>query len=224
MMSLSQVSPGRPSLPLERILAVALEIATTEGADALTLRYLAKKLNSGTATLYRNFQSREDLVAQVVDQLFLKMEATMPDMVGLKWEEACRILATHMFKVLATHRGAARLLLESIPNGPSAMKQRERSFALFLSNGFSPSLAAKAYTTLARFVLGFAIQLSDQNDLSNGDPQQSNAFDNIDWTQFPSTLTVINEIPVPLEVEFSFGLNLMINGLVNLYKDELNQG
>jgi AcrR family transcriptional regulator len=217
MMSATKASPGRPSVPLAHILEVALQIVDTEGADALTLRYLAKKLNSGTATLYRKFQSREDLVAQVVDLLFLQMETTMPDITGLDWREACRLLATHMFTVLGNHRGAARLLLESFPNGSSAMRQRERIFDLFLSNGFSAPLAAKAYATLARFVLGFAIQLPDHKSF-----QQAGAFENVEWTHFPATLSVIKDLPVPLEVEFSFGLNLMINGLAEIRKDELN--
>ncbi|MHC3124236.1 TetR/AcrR family transcriptional regulator [Acinetobacter sp. GN11] len=216
-MSATRASPGRPSVPLDLILEVALQIVDTEGADALTLRYLAKKLNSGTATLYRKFQSREDLVAQVVDQLFLQMETTMPDITGLEWKEACRLLTTHMFTVLGNHRGAARLLLESFPNGSSAMRQRERIFDLFLSNGFSAPLAAKAYATLARFVLGFAIQLPDHKSF-----QQAGAFENVEWTNFPATLSVIKDLPVPLEVEFSFGLNLMINGLAEIRKDELN--
>lgn len=221
-MSATKASPGRPSVPLDRILEVALQIVDTEGADALTLRYLAKKLNSGTATLYRKFQSREDLVAQVVDQLFLQMETTMPDITGLEWKEACRLLATHMFTILGNHRGAARLLLESIPNGSSAMRQRERIFDLFLSNGFSAPLAAKAYATLARFVLGFAIQLPDHKSFQKDNIQQADAFENVEWIHFPATLSVIKDLPVPLEVEFSFGLNLMINGLAEIRKDELN--
>ena len=41
-----------------------------EGADALSLRALAQRLESSTATLYRHFDSRADLLAQVVDRIF----------------------------------------------------------------------------------------------------------------------------------------------------------
>jgi TetR/AcrR family transcriptional regulator, tetracycline repressor protein len=39
------------------------------------------------------------------------------------------------------------------------MAHRERLIATLLNNGFPPGLAALAYATLARHVLGYAIQL-----------------------------------------------------------------
>ena len=44
-------SPGRPPVPLERIVATALQIVDEEGADALSMRTLAQRLGSGTACL-----------------------------------------------------------------------------------------------------------------------------------------------------------------------------
>src|SRR5689334_21438086 len=63
----AQRSRGRPPLPLDRIIATAIEIVDEEGADALSMRTLAQRLESGTATLYRHFGSRAQLVAHVVD-------------------------------------------------------------------------------------------------------------------------------------------------------------
>ncbi len=69
-----QRSRGRPALPVERIVTAALQIVDDEGADALSMRTLAQRLNSGTATLYRHFTSRADLVAAVVDKMFGAIE------------------------------------------------------------------------------------------------------------------------------------------------------
>jgi len=57
-------------MPREQIVAAALAILDEEGADALSLRALAQRLESSTATLYRHFDSRADLLAQVVDRIF----------------------------------------------------------------------------------------------------------------------------------------------------------
>src|SRR2546430_1768414 len=62
--------PGRPCLPLDRIVATALRIVDEQGADALSMRSLAQALDSGTATLYRHFANRAELIAQVVDRVF----------------------------------------------------------------------------------------------------------------------------------------------------------
>ncbi|WNZ10828.1 helix-turn-helix domain-containing protein [Streptomyces sp. 11x1] len=41
-----------------------------EGAEALSMRALAERLGSSTATLYRHFGNRAGLVTQVVDHMF----------------------------------------------------------------------------------------------------------------------------------------------------------
>lgn len=204
-------SRGRPPLPLDRILATALQIVDDEGADALTMRRLAGSLNTGTATLYRHFRSRTDLIGQVTDLLFGEMTVDFDERTN--WRDACRQLAEHMFAVLARHRGAARLLVEFVPSGPRAMIQRERALANFLANGFPAPLAARAYATLARYVLGFAIQLSD--GVSGDDPHgnQLSELGRLDKLAFPATFALTAFLPVPLEDEFSFGLGLMIDGL-----------
>ena len=47
----------------------ALELVDEHGADALSMRSLAQRLGSGTATLYRHFANRAELVAMVVDRM-----------------------------------------------------------------------------------------------------------------------------------------------------------
>ena len=60
-------SRGRPAMPPGRIVAAALELVDAQGADALSMRTLAQRLNPGTATLYRHFANRSELIAHVVD-------------------------------------------------------------------------------------------------------------------------------------------------------------
>ena len=80
-------------------------------------------------------------------------------------------MAVHsMFDALRRHRKVAPLLAEDVPIGPNALAARERMIAFLLANGFPPALAARSYATLARYVLGFAIQRtgarSDADDAS----------------------------------------------------------
>jgi len=192
-------------------LAVALQLLDEQGAEALTMRRLAEALSSGTATLYRHFASREDLVAQVVDQVFAEMRegtsCALPGGGAQEWQKACRGLAHHMFLVLGRHPGAARLLVDVPPMGPNAMKQREHSLAILLANGFEPRMAAKTYATLARYVLGFAMQLSS----TLGEDQH--LFVGLDAARLPATHALASVLPVSLEEEFLFGLELMLEGL-----------
>lgn len=184
------------------------------------MRSLAQRLNSGTATLYRHFKSREDLIAQVVDRLFEEMDTPAAGIKEASWDQACRLLAHRMFDILSHHKNAAQLLLKSLPSGSNAVAQRERSLALLLDNGFAPPLAARAYATLARYVLGFAIQITDPVVSSEDDTGQTALFHTLDSAVFPATFAVANELPIPLEDEFSFGLDLMIEGLKALISSQ----
>jgi TetR/AcrR family transcriptional regulator, tetracycline repressor protein len=207
-------SPGRPPIPLDRIVTTALRIVDEEGADALSVRTLAQRLGSGTATFYRHFANRSQLVAHVVDHMFGEVELDTEELATLNWREALRTAATALFDLLGRHPNVAPLLVEQVPVGPNAIVHRERLIAILLDNGFPPPLAARAYATLARYVLGFAIQLTTPNATGRpNEAQLSATFHSLDPTKFPATVTVADSLPVPLEDEFAFGLELILNGL-----------
>lgn len=210
-------SPGRPPVPLERIVATALQIVDEEGADALSMRTLAQRLGSGTATLYRHFDNRAALVAHVVDRMFGSVTFDGEEASSVGWQQALRTGAQAMFDALARHGNAARLLVEQVPLGPNAMALRERCVALLLDSGFPPRTAAQAYATLARYVLGFAVQVNRHEGTGRAeDAQAAAAFRSVDPDLFPATLAVAPEMPVPIEEEFSFGLELLLSGLDRL--------
>ncbi|WP_449351533.1 TetR/AcrR family transcriptional regulator [Streptomyces shaanxiensis] len=207
-------------MPLERIVATALRIVDEEGSDALSMRTLAQRLGSGTATLYRHFDNRAALVAHVVDRMFGVVELNGDELLAMGWERALRTVAHTMFDALARHRNAARLLVEQTPMGANAMVLRERCVAVLLDSGFPPRAAAYAYATLARYVLGFAVQTNRHGDTGqSGDTQSAAAFQTVDPDRFPATATVAGSMPVPIEEEFSFGLELLLSGLARL-RDE----
>ena len=207
----SRRSPGRPSFAPERFVDAALELVDIDGADALSMRALAQRLDSGTATLYRHFGSRAHLVAQVVDRVFGEVDLNSRTLTDRSWQHSCTAIANAMFAALRKHPAAARLLLEHTPLGPNAMMLREKGLGLFLDNGFTPDLAARSYATLSRYVLGFAIQLAEQPD--GHEASDADAFHGVDPARFPATLAAADYMPVALEDEFDFGLGLIIDGL-----------
>jgi TetR/AcrR family tetracycline transcriptional repressor len=188
-----------------------------QGAQALSMRTLAQRLDSGTATLYRHFDNRSDLVAQVIDRVFGDVEYGADDLSSKPWQEACKSIARATFDALRRHPNIAPLLIEQIPIGPNAMAGRERIIALLLDSGFPPELAARFYATVARHVLGFAIQLTGHSTADEiHDAMASNQFRAVNPDEFPATTRVADHLPVPLEDEFEFGLELIINGLTQL--------
>jgi AcrR family transcriptional regulator len=196
------------------IVATALQIVDDEGAEALTLRTLAQRLGSGTATLYRHFANRAELIARVVDRVLgeVELDAAVPS--PFSWQETCLHAAQAIFEVLSRHKNVAPLLVGQVPMGPNAMLHRERLIAILLDNGFPPRLAAMAYTTLAHYVLGFAMQLQPDRSVEAPDDVQVSA--SFRGSQFPATSAVADYLPTPLNVEFAFGAELIVRGLGEL--------
>ena len=208
-MSLSGRSPGRPPVELDRILSAAVALVDDDGVDALTMRGLAKRLGSGTATLYRHFDSRDDLVAQVVDSVMGEAVTLSESAEGDSWQVALSVSAREMFAVLRRHPNIAPLMLERIPAGRNAVRLRERCLARLLHAGFEPPQAVRAWSSLARFVLGFGVQSSRPG----GVDQRPDVWSTLDPEDFPASSAVDAEETVSLDDEFAFGLELFVSGL-----------
>jgi AcrR family transcriptional regulator len=208
-------SRGRPALPLDRILAAALELVDEQGAEALSMRSLAQRLQSGTATLYRHFANRSELVAMMVDRMLGEIDLDSDAVAGLPWQQACTSFAQHTFETLGRHGNVASLLIGHVPMGPNALAHREKILSILLDNGFPPVAAAHAYATVSRYVLGFAIQLAG-SESAEQDARLAAAFHELDPSRYPATVAVADDLPVPLEEEFAYGLRLIIAGLERL--------
>lgn len=176
------------------------------------MRSLAQRLESGTATLYRHFGNRATLITQVIDRVFGEVELDLRALAEMRWDQACQAVAHAMFGTLGRHPKIAPLLIEQTPTGPNAMALRERCLAVLLDGGLPPSLAARAYATLARYVLGFAIQLTGSGNDAERE-RASTRFHDLPAEDFPATLAVADSLPVPLADEFAFGLELIVTGL-----------
>lgn len=198
---------------MERIVTTALQIIDAEGADALSMRALALRLDSGTATLYRHFADRTELIAAIVDRVFGEVQLDEDRLRSMSWQAASRAVAEAMFEALSRHRNVTPLLVELVPVGPNALRLRERCISTLLANGFPTRPAVLAWATLAHYVLGFAIQVNRGDSIGENSERLSAILHGLDASKFPATVAVADAMPIPIEEEFSFGLELMIKGL-----------
>lgn len=209
---------GRPSLSFDRIIEVALEAVDEVGPQAFNMRMLADRLASGTATLYRHFDSRDEILAYVLDRVIGELPVDEAAIAGLTWQQACLLLAAGIHQMLNAHPKMAPLLASQIPMGPNGLRARERGISLLMANGFPPELAAKAYVTLVHYVIGFAIQqhASGGGVLLDSDERKElrRFFASLDPKVFPSTVKLAKHLAeMPVDEEFHFGLQLIIDGL-----------
>jgi AcrR family transcriptional regulator len=207
--------PGRPPLGLKRIIDAATEILDDEGIDALSMRSLATRLGSSTATLYRHVNSKDEILAYVADRIL--GETNLDGGAFDSWQQACRAGARALYRTLTEHPNAIPLFVKQVPIGPGALAARERGIAALLAGQFPPPLAARGYTALAHFVVGFAIQQHVEQTAGPERVSQLRAYyRSLDPGTYPATTTVAELLPgATIGDEFEFGLNLVIDGLEN---------
>lgn len=204
-------------MPIDRIVGAALEIVDEGGAQALSMRSLAQRLGTGTATIYRHVAHRDELIALVVDRVLAEAEVGAGVLRSKDWRVVCGAIAKSMFSALSNHRNVAPLLVGQVPVGANALAIRELCIAALRSGGLSRRNAARAWAMLAHYVLGFAVQLTVEAGAPRpGASQASRAFGELDPKRYPATASVAHALPVPLEEEFAFGLDLIIDGLGRL--------
>jgi AcrR family transcriptional regulator len=117
MSSLEPERPRRRRLPgtRDRIADAALELFSTRGFEAATMRDLAARLDMTTAALYYHYQDKADILAGVVepmlegaDQLVTLAKRTQPD-IDQRLEGVLDLLLAHqaVFRLLSTDVSAS---------------------------------------------------------------------------------------------------------------------
>lgn len=209
-------SPGRPPIETERIVEAALQIVDDGGAEALSMRSVAALLNSSTSTLYRHFPRRAVLIGTVIDRVLGEIDVDAENFRSLGWRQGCEKLSRGTFEAFRQHRQAALLLADHTPIGPNAAAVRERMLAVLMDGGFPVEVAAQSGAMLAHLILGFAIQLGGERDMSDADRTAfRKAVHGLDLTQFPATAAVKRARwrPTTIDEEFGFALERVLDGL-----------
>jgi AcrR family transcriptional regulator len=198
-----------------KIIDMALKLVDEVGVQALTLRMLAEALESGTATLYRHFASKDELLAHMVDRILGEVQLTAESVEGLSWREAAAVGAEAFYETLCRHPNALSLLVAQVPVGPNGLLNRERIIGLLLRYGFPVDLAARAFSALGHYVVGFAIQQHGPGAVRPEDRSPlRDYYRSLDPAVYPATTAAAEDLTgVPLREEFRFGLGLLLDGL-----------
>lgn len=225
-----QPRPGRPAMPRGQIVEAALELVDESGADEFSLRALAKRLHSSTATLYRHFTSKDELLAAAGEYVLGEARLALPAAGnepttggGARragrdpWGDSLFAAADTLYATFAAHPHMVPVFGGGIALGPNALALREYVLAALLSGGFTPEVAGKAFTSVMHFTVGFCAQLSAP-DPSAGEAGQElrDTFAALDPSEFPAIVAAAPHLPTPLREEFHFGLDCLIAGLAQL--------
>jgi AcrR family transcriptional regulator len=213
--------PAKPPLSREAIVAAALEIARTEGIEALSMRRVAQALDTGAASLYVYVADRDELHELVFDAAIgtIEIEPTDP----ARWREQLKALARRMVKMMAEDfPGIAILAMTHIPTGENAVRGVESMLSLLKAGGASDEAAGYAADLLSLYVTAIAYEQSLYRKLYS-DPDHeareverlAERFANLDPERYP-TMAAVGPAMTRGDGDerFELGLDVLINGLL----------
>jgi AcrR family transcriptional regulator len=207
----------RTPLTRERVLQAAIDLADRDGLDALSMRRLGPELGVEAMALYRHVRDKNDLLDGLIDALVGQIETVRPDR---DWKAALREQAMTARRALLRHPWARRLLEERGTAGPATLDYIESVLAILHEGGFSVDLAHHALHVLGARIFGFNQDIFEDSTA----PDPSAPPDPIRAGLLVDRYPRVTELATSVshdgvlgacddDVEFAFGLDLVLEGL-----------
>ena len=162
--------PAKPALSREGIVAAALDVVRREGAERVTMRRLAKELDTGPASLYVYVRDTDELHAAVLDELLGEVPTTASAAEGDWRSRLWTVLSTYR-DVLYAHPGLARVALVTPLNGPNYLAVVDTVLGLLAEAGVPSGPAAWTVDLLLLVATASAVEHSTRKDRPDAERQ-----------------------------------------------------
>lgn len=136
--------PAKAPLSREAIVSAGLRVLDRDGLEELTMRRVARELDTGAASLYVYVKDRDDLMTTMLDAALGEVVLTS---VGT-WQERLEALVASAVQAMSRHEGLAVVALGSIPTGLNALLVVDWMLALLKEGGLDDLTAAWAVDLL----------------------------------------------------------------------------
>ena len=209
--------PAKPPLSEEAIVDAGLAILQSEGLEAVTMRRVARALDTGAASLYVYVTNREGLLSLMLDRVIGAIELEPPD--PSRWRAQLHSLLLRMHQALIAHPGIAALTLTDPATTETMLAFIENLLGILLAGGVDVQDAAWACDTVVLLVTGAAHE--EEMRRGNADnPQQQidelyDLFTRLPPERFPLISVHATEMLAgDSEERFRFAVDLVVDGLV----------
>jgi AcrR family transcriptional regulator len=144
--------PRPKSLSPDDIADAALAVIDRAGLAALSMRAVAAELGTGTMSLYRYVEHREQLEQMVVDRVLDRVDVTPP--AAREWTECVAALMLRIRDAVAAHPNVVPLFLTHRHTNAKVMQCGEAILDVLARNGFAGDDLVIAFRTILAFAVG----------------------------------------------------------------------
>jgi AcrR family transcriptional regulator len=224
---------GRSGLTLKEIVTTAMEIADSEGVDALSMRNVARRLSMGTMSLYTHVPGKTDLIDLMFDtaygELYENVESPSQQPGG--WRGALRFIAQRNWALYHRHPWMLQIATGRSILGPHAAIKYEAELRPLDKLGLSDVEMDAVLTLILTHVEGTARAqaIRDRTQQDTGMTEEewwvahAPLLDKlIDPTRFPVATRVGTSAgqeyqgAASPEFAFLFGLERILDGIAEL--------
>ncbi|MFD5095705.1 TetR/AcrR family transcriptional regulator [Amycolatopsis thailandensis] len=226
-------TPGRRGprarLSVEHIAQAAIQVADTEGLDALSMQRVATELGYSTMSIYNHIASK-DLLLEVMADVAAAKPPELDD--AADFRDAVHRWVGALWAGFRTHPWLLRVPLDHSPIGPNHLAWLDRLLRPLLKTGLAPAEARAAALHLTAVVRGTAqisLDMNSAHKSEGGLPHTETELplalnDLIDPVGYPALAAVhAAEATVPsghdaaddgaLPAELAFGVDRFLDGI-----------
>ncbi|MFD4462493.1 TetR/AcrR family transcriptional regulator [Nocardia sp. NPDC058480] len=132
--------PAKVPLSRDLVIETGLRVLDTDGSAALTMRRVAKELDTGAASLYVYVANRDDLLTGMLDHVL----SQVPVPADGDWRTRVTQLVETSIDALGRHDGLALVAFGRFPTTEHALGLIEQLLCLLSEGGLDPATATWA--------------------------------------------------------------------------------
>ncbi|MEA9986587.1 TetR/AcrR family transcriptional regulator [Subtercola sp. RTI3] len=154
----ASITPRKLPLTVERITDAALEVVATQNYDALTMRSVAKLLDTGPASLYAHVVNKADLDELIIGRLCNQLVLPTPD--AARWREQIADVCAQLRDQYLAYPGISRAAFAMVATDLDVLRVAEGMLAILVTAGIDPQTAAWAIDALYLYVGAYTLEIS----------------------------------------------------------------
>jgi AcrR family transcriptional regulator len=147
----------KPAHTRADIARAALEIADSQGFEAVSMRRVAERLGAGTMTLYHYVRNKDELVALMSDAVMAEVvvpEGELSD----DWREALTQIANRSHDAFKAHHWVFQKISDDGAPGPNGMRHFEQSLQAVAGLGLDREQTFEVIGQVDDYVFGYALR------------------------------------------------------------------
>jgi AcrR family transcriptional regulator len=214
----------KPALSLPRIVAAAVQVADTEGLDAVSMGRVAAELGAAPMSLYRHVSAKEELLRLMVDAAW--GDSPGPLAPGENWRAGLSRWAWALRAGARRHPWVVRIPISGLPILPREIAWFEDALACMHGTGLTEPRKASVIMLLAGYVRN---QATTEADIEAA--IRASGLDPVEWMasyprmlrqltdpqRFPALTAFIAagvfDVAEGPDDEFIFGLDRILDGI-----------